>query len=117
MGSGGACPYYRYGQCVLAPVHLAYTVVNPERCRGGGWRTCRYYLGSSRTGGAGGGGVRRAGRTLEHYIERGGRETPSVKAGATVTLRDFTESERGSRRSLYEKLRRLLEALEDEATG
>ena len=42
----GYCPFYRYGQCIVAPPSMATVVVVPERCKKY-WATCRLYLQAS----------------------------------------------------------------------
>lgn len=37
------CPFFKYGQCIIAPPHIAYSIVNFERCSKY-YRTCKYYL-------------------------------------------------------------------------
>jgi len=37
------CPFFKYGQCIIAPPHIAYSIVNLERCSKY-YKTCKYYL-------------------------------------------------------------------------
>lgn len=41
------CPYYKYGQCTVAPKSIATTVVEAKRCKKD-WRSCRYYTRNAR---------------------------------------------------------------------
>ena len=37
------CPFFKYGQCIIVSPHIAYSIVNLERCSKY-YKTCRYYL-------------------------------------------------------------------------
>lgn len=40
------CPYYKYGQCTVAPKSIATTIIEARRCSEG-WKNCNYYIRSS----------------------------------------------------------------------
>ena len=112
---GSSCPYYRYGQCLLVPVHLAYAVVNSQRCLRD-WRTCKYYLNASGGGGAEGKRVLKGNSTLECYVEKA-KQINSIRLGRSgvKSLKDFINGKfEKDKRLSYEKLKRILEFLEDE---
>lgn len=111
---GDTCPYYRYGQCLLVPVHLAYTIVNTQRCLRD-WRTCKYYLNASGGSRASEKRILKGNSTLEGYVQKA-KQVNSIRLGRckVKSLKDFIGGElKKSRRLSYEKLKRILESLKD----
>jgi len=116
-GSGDStCPYYKYGQCLLVPIHLAYAVVDSQRCRRG-WRTCKYYMNASGGSEVGEKRVLKGNSTLECYVEKA-KQIDSIRLGRSrvKSLKDFISEEfKEDKRSSYEKIKRILKSLEDES--
>ncbi len=109
------CPYFKYGQCLLVPVHLAYVVVDLHRCRSG-WRTCKYYLNM-------GGGkiteerILRGNGTLEDFVQKvsqislnSNNAKKRKRKSLETFINDKTKTDKDEK-AKYMKLKKLLESL------
>ncbi len=90
------CPFLKYGQCIVAPPQIAFTIVNFERCKKY-YKTCKYYLKhtGALTDSKGKQGLRDKNKSLLQFIDK--RETKLVTVGyysSRSNMRERRKSEK-----------------------
>ena len=69
------CPYFRYGQCTVAPKNVATVVVEKRRCSGEWW-SCSFYIRRNKT--KNDSPTVKNNGTLERYVEQAKTVVPEV---------------------------------------